>query len=125
MAVVILLAFNGFVLFLVLSLFLGFSHHPSHFEQCIYALISFGVVCGLAVLFNSAAGQWLLRLTSGARNAIGREQARLDPIIAQVEERLNQQLRFSPLPVKLMIVDDPLPNGFAIGKETLILSRTL
>jgi heat shock protein HtpX len=24
-----------------------------------------------------------------------------------------------------MIVDDPLPNGFAIGKETLILSRTL
>jgi len=30
-----------------------------------------------------------------------------------------------PMAVKLMILDDPLPNAFAIGKNTLILSRTL
>jgi heat shock protein HtpX len=125
MPILILIAFNWFVLFLVLGLFLGFSHHPSHYEQFLWAVTAFGIVCGLAFLFNCQAGQWLLRLLSGARNAIGREQAKLDPIIAQVQDRITELLGLPPVAVTLMVVDDPLPNAFAIGKGTLVLSRTL
>jgi heat shock protein HtpX len=123
--ILLLLAFNGFVLFLVLCLFFGFSHHPSHYEFFVFGFSSFGIVCALTFLFNSPAGQWILRLLSGARDAIGREHARINPIIAEVQERLREQLSLPQVPVTLMITDDPLPDAFAIGKGTLVLSRTL
>lgn len=125
-AIILLLAFNWFVLFVVLFFCDSFSH-PIMTPVLAYEMagIAFLVICALAFLFNSPAGQWLLRLLSGARNAIGREEARLNPIIAQVQERIAERLGLPQVPVKLMVTDSPLPDAFAIGKNTLVLSRTL
>ncbi len=124
--IILLLAFNWFVLFVVLFICDSFSH-PVMTPVLAYEMagISFLVICALAFLFNSPAGQWLLRLLSSARNAIGREEARLSPIIAEVQERIAEQLGLPQVPVKLMVTDSPLPDAFAIGKNTLVLSRTL
>jgi Zn-dependent protease with chaperone function len=126
MPILILLAFNWFVLFVVLYIGDSFWHHrmtPALAYQM--AGIAFALIVATAFLFNSVAGQWFLRLLSGARVAIGREHAMLDPLISQVQERIAEQLGLPPMAVTLMVTDDPLPNGFAIGKGTLVLSRTL
>lgn len=124
--ILLLLFFNWFVLFVALYICDSFSHHIMTpvlaYEM---AGIAFVITCALAFLLDSPAGQWLLRLLSGARVAIGREEARLSPIIAQVQERIAEQLELPPVPVKLMVTDSPLPDAFAIGKSTLVLSRTL
>ena len=126
MPILLLLAFNWFVLFVLLYIGDSF-YHPvmTPALACQVAGVAFVGICALAFLFNSPAGQWVLRLLSGARYAIGREQAKIEPIIAQVQERISGQLGLPAIAVKLMVVDDPLPNAFAIGKGTLILSRTL
>src|ERR1700679_2590034 len=124
--ILLLLAFNWFVLFVALYICDSFSHHIMTpvlaYEM---AGIAFAITCALAFLLDSPAGQWLLRLLSGARVAIGREEACLSPIIAQVQERIADQLSLPQVPVKLMVTDSPLPDAFAIGKGTLVLSRTL
>ena len=124
--IILLLAFNWVVLFVVLF-FCDSFWHPIMTPVLAgeMAVLAFVVICGLAFLVNSPAGQWLLRLLSGARGAIGREQARLDPIVAQVQERIAEQLGLPPLPVKLMVTDSPLPDAFAIGKGTIVVSQTL
>ena len=126
MPILLLLAFNWYVLFAVLYVGDSF-YHPVMTPALTYPLValSFVGVCALAFLFNSPAGQWFLRLLSGARKSIGREQAKLDPIIAQVQERITAQLGFAPIAVTLMVIDDPIPNAMAVGKNTLIVSRAL
>ena len=93
MPILILLAFNWFVLFVLLYIGDSFYHPimtPALAAQV--AAVAFFGICALAFLFNSNAGQWVLRLLSGARHAIGREQAKIEPIIAQVQERIGGQL---------------------------------
>ena len=126
MPLLILFAFNWFVLFVVLYIGDSFWHHrmtPALALQV--AAIAFALIGAMAFLFNSPSGQWFLRLLSGARKPIGREHGKLDPVIAKVQESIHEQLGFAPIAIKLMVVDEPLPNAFAVGKGTLILSRAL
>ena len=126
MPIVILLAFNWFVLFVVLYIGDSFWHPRMTLALAVQmAGVAFALIYATAFLFNSFAGQWFLRLLSGARHAIGREQTKLDPVIAQVQESIQEKLGLSPIAVKLMVVDEPLPNAFAVGKGTLIVSRAL
>ncbi|MFZ4541267.1 MAG: hypothetical protein ACOYNL_05575 [Rickettsiales bacterium] len=69
----------------------------------------------MAFLFNSPAGQWFLRLLSGVQNPIAREHEKLDLLIAQVQETIHEQLGLATITVNLMVVDEPLPNAFAVG----------
>jgi len=90
--------------------------------------LAFLIVCGLALLFNSAAGGWLLRFLFGARKAIEREKNRLEPIIKTVQDTINDKLKLKLKPIeniRLEIMDDSMPEAAAIGKNTLIISRAL
>lgn len=121
----LLLLFNAYLLFSVFVLLPGITGLPPRYEPFVLGLLSLGIVLGLAYLFNSSAGQFLLRFISGARPAIYREQQRLTPVIERVQTALEEKLGLMPLKIHLMVVDDPLPNAFALGKCTLIVSRGL
>jgi len=128
--ITLLFLFNWFMLYLLLQFGVSFTHGThggAHAVAISYviALLAFVILCGLAFLMDSPFGQGLLRLLSGARKPIGRETGKIEPAIAIIQEKALAELKSSPLPIKLMILDDPLPTAFSMGKETLILSRGL
>jgi len=154
MALLLLLAFNWFILYQVLLLFTDIFYHPhyvqqaghvvqaqaahhvlshtsfltffAHYHDYINMALAFLIVCGLALLFNSGVGEWLLRFIFGARKAIEREKNRLEPIIKTVQGTINDKLKLKPIEnIRLEIMDDPMPEAAAIGKNTLIISRAL
>jgi heat shock protein HtpX len=88
-------------------------------------MVSFAIVVGLAFLFNSTLGQWFLRVLSGARKTIPREDEKLNPIIEQVQKAVEARHGLKHLDVRVMVVDNPIPNAFAVGKHTLIVSRAM
>lgn len=121
-----LLAFNSLILFWVSSIVAGlFFHIPSEYANFLLGGFSLLAVLGMAVLFNSSAGEWMLRLYSGARKTIPREDKKLNPIIERVQQAIEIKLSRKKIPVHLMVVDEPIPNAFAIGKSTIIVSRAL
>lgn len=125
MALLALLLFNGVVLFYVAMTGVGFFKPVTPFDVFICGAVAFVVVCGLAFLFHSPFGQWFLRLTSGARKTIGREEQLLNPMIERVQVAVQATHGFAPLNLHVMVTDDPTPDAFAIGKNTLVLSRAL
>ncbi|MFU8797323.1 MAG: M48 family metalloprotease [Gammaproteobacteria bacterium] len=125
MPLLLILAFNWFVMFFVLQIVVGFFHSVKQYEAFLLVGASFLIVCGLAFLFNSSMGQWILRLISGARKTITREDTKLNPVIERVQDAIKTTFGFEHLPVHVMVVDSPLPNAFAIGKQTLVVSRGL
>jgi heat shock protein HtpX len=126
MIVLGLLLFNGLLLFGAIEV-LGhmFDWLPVVNSWWISALISLGVVILLAAVLHTPPGLWLLRLIVGARVAVTREHTRLDPVIEEVQQRIEQQLGKKPIALHLMIEDDPMLNAAALGKNTLILTRGL
>lgn len=121
-----LLAFNSLILFWVSSIVAGlFFHIPGEYANFLLGGFSLLAVLGMAVLFNSSAGEWMLRLYSGARKTIPREDKKLNPIIERVQQAIEIKLSRKKIPVHLMVVDEPIPNAFAIGKSTIIVSRAL
>lgn len=125
MVVLLLLIFNWYLLFSVFDFIFGFMGNPSHHEQILCAVVSFAIVVALTLLFTLNAGQWLLRLTSGARRAIDKELKQLNPIIEHVQDAVKEKLKVLPINLHVMVIDDPIPNALAIGKNTLIVSRGL
>ena len=128
MPFLLLLLFNGFVLFCAAVLLMDFFKPTvvTHFDIFLCGGISFVAVCGLAFLFDSPLGQWFLRLLSGARRTIEREQRRLNPTIDRVQLAIQNTHGLMPLKkLRVMVIDEPTPNAFAIGKHNLILSRGL
>jgi Zn-dependent protease with chaperone function len=126
MIVLGLLLFNGLLLFWLIEVMgQGMGWLPVTNSAWISATLSIFIVIGLGYLFHTSPGLWLLRFISGARRAITREQKHLDPIIAQVQKTIQEMLGKNPIDLQVMIVDDPMPNAAAMGKNTLILSRGL
>jgi len=122
--ITLLFLFNWFILYLVLQLVPLLGVH-SAVRNYIVGVLAFIILCGLVFLMGSPFGQGLLRLLSGARKPIARETGKIEPIIATIQEKAFADLKSLPLPIKLMILDDPLPTAFSTGKETLVLSRGL
>ncbi len=126
MMLLLILAFNWFVMFFTLSLVFSLANGAvTHYQVFIIGGISFLIVVGLAFLFNCVAGQWFLRLLSGARKTIPREDAKLNPVIQQVQKAILERHGLTALDVQVMVVDNPIPNAFAIGKNTLVVSRAM
>ena len=125
MIVLLLLLFNWYLLFSVFDFIFGYMGTPSYHEEMLCAVVSFGIVVALALLFTLNAGQWLLRITSGARTAIDKEKRQLNPVINHVQNTIKENLKIPPIDLHVMVIDDPIPNALAIGKNTLIVSRGL
>jgi heat shock protein HtpX len=126
MFLLLILAFNWFVMFFAMYLVYGMAKGVmTNYDFFVMGGVSFAIVVGLAFLFNSTLGQWFLRLLSGARKTIPREDAKLNPLISQVQEAIESKHGLKPLDVRVMVVDNPIPNAFAVGKHTLIVSRAM
>ena len=126
MALLILLIFNGFITYLVTQVVVAIAGIAVTLnEQILCGILSLIMVSGLAFLLDSPLGQWFLRILSGARKPIEREYLRLDTVIYQVQQAVRDHCGFNFIKLNLMITDDPLPNAFAIGKDTLVISRAL
>ncbi len=125
MALVVLLLFNGLVLYFVEVLMAGFFVRLDNTGLILCGLLDFAIVTGLAFLFYSPLGQWYLRFLSGARRAIDREVRLLQPVITQVQAAIQTRQGLQPLAVHLLVTDDPTPDAFAIGRNTLVVSRAL
>lgn len=125
MIILLLLAFNWLLLFIITGMIIGLFFTQLPYPDVFAGSISFLIVLGLTFLFQSSAGEFLIRLVSGARRAIVREKNQINPLIDQVQESIYQKMGLSPLPIKLMILDDPVPNAMAIGRSTLVLTRSL
>jgi len=120
----LLFLFNWFILYLVLSLLPSFGMQGAVRNEAIAAL-AFVILFGLAFLLDSPLGQQLLRLLSGARKPIERETDKINPILGEVQRKVQEVTASPPLPVQLMILDDPMPTAFSTGKATLAISRGL
>jgi heat shock protein HtpX len=127
MVLLLILLFNWLVMFIALEIVFNLAHDGvvTHYQLFVIGGVSFLIVVGLAFLFNSSAGQWFLRLLSGARKTIAREDAKLNPIIGQVQKAIEAKHGLKPLNVRVMVVDNPIPNAFAIGKCTLVVSMAM
>ncbi len=126
MILILLLAFNSFILFFVANIVNGlFFHVTSEHADLLFGAISLIIVLGMAFLFNSSAGEWMLRFYSGARKTISREDKKLQPIIERVQHAIETKLSKKKIPIHLMIVDESVSNACAIGKSTIIVSRAL
>jgi len=127
MPLLLLLLFNGFILFYIAAIGVAcFKPVVSHYDLFLCGAVAFVVVCGLAFLFDSFLGQWFLRLISGARPSIEREKRQLNPVIEWVQAEVEATQGFLPFKkLHVLVVDEPTPNAFAIGKNNLIVSRGL
>lgn len=125
MVLLVLLLFNGLVLFEVEVLVLSFFKPVTNPALWACGALAFGMVCGLAFLFHSPLGQWFLRLTAGARAPIEREEQYLNPVIEQVQAAIQVSHGLLPLALQIRVTDDPTPDAFAIGRNTLVVSRAL
>ncbi|MES2614470.1 MAG: M48 family metalloprotease, partial [Bdellovibrionota bacterium] len=126
MVLLLMLAFNWLVMFLSLDLVVSLAYdRVTNYQLFLLMGISFVIVVGLAFLFNSSIGQWILRMLSGARKTIPREDAKINPVIQQVQKAILERHGLSALDVHVMVVDNPIPNAFAIGKNTLVVSRAM
>ncbi len=125
MMLLLVLAFNWLILFFTLDITISMFYTFTNKTILLLAVFTFIFVTGLAILFYSEIGQWLLRLFSGARKTILREDEKLNPIINQVQQAIKEKMNLKNLPIKLMVIDSPTPEAFAIGKNTLVISRGL
>lgn len=126
MVLLLMLLFNWLVMFLALDLVFSFVYSPmTHYQVFLLMGVSFAIVVSLAFLFNSSIGQWILRILSGARKTIPREDAKINPVIEQVQQAIQDRHGLAKLNVRVMVVDNPIPNAFAIGKNTLVVSRAM
>ena len=125
MILFLLLLFNWCILFYVIHLGQMLFGSSDPLSQWWLGLMAFWILLGLLFIFDSPLGQWVLRLLSGARRLIASEAEKLNPAIEQVQESIQETHGFIPLRLHVMVIDDPIPNAFAIGKNTLVVSRAL
>jgi heat shock protein HtpX len=99
----------------------------NHDSLLVWLGLLVGVVCVYAIssAMYSGYADWLLRLLSPARKAINREKRKIEPLLAEVQESVKKHCGYSPVKLNLMAIDSPMPNAFALGKNTIAVSRGL
>ena len=111
MIILLMLVFNGLILFWILNAVLQLFWGPASFYVFLSGVISFCVMVGLAFLFTLPVGQWVLRWLCGARRAILREHRQLDPIVDRVQQAIETTCGFKPKVLQLLVLDDPVPSA--------------
>lgn len=80
----------------------------------------------LVILFaNSQLAESLLRFVTGSRRTIQREKDALLPILEEVQEDIKTNCGYEKKDIKLWVSDEVMPNAWAIGKRTMVISRGL
>jgi Zn-dependent protease with chaperone function len=81
----------------------------------------------LTVIGISKIGHYILHFFLGGRNAIGREQAKLIPLLNEVITTVNNKknTNYTPTNIRIKIKDIKEPNAQAFGKDTIIITDGL
>jgi len=84
------------------------------------------ILITMVILFaNSSPAENLLRFMTGSRRVIEREKDLLFPMLEEVQEDVKRNCGYKPKDIKLWVSDEVMPNAWAIGKRTMIISRGL
>ena len=91
-----------------------------------------GLFCGIAVYAGmlaialSSLGEWFFRLINGCKKIIDpRIFNRLVPLFNEVYARAKMKDPILSPNVKLYMINDPYPNAFALGRNTVCVTRGL
>lgn len=91
-----------------------------------------GLLCGIAVYAGmlaialSSLGEWFFRLINGCKKIIDpRVFNRLVPLFNEVYARAKMKDPILSPNVKLYMINDPYPNAFALGRNTVCVTRGL
>jgi Zn-dependent protease with chaperone function len=89
------------------------------------AMLSLLIMLGLVGATLTPVGETLLRLSTGMRKAIQRENQRILPILEDLyheAEIAGRELKQKP---ELYIADQPFPSAFALGRRTVAVTTGL
>ena len=114
--------FNAFVLALVLLLGVDIIHHmPPIVAWC----VSYAVVGVLALLGYTRLGNSIVSIFLPGRAMIGREKAKLEPLLSDVIENVNHEYgtHYKLSDFKIKVTDDKVVNAFAVGYNTITVNR--
>jgi Zn-dependent protease with chaperone function len=75
-------------------------------------------------LFMSSLGERFVGLFLPVRKMSGREAIIVDPILEEICEKYRYKFRDSFRKVKIRVEDRPMPEGYAYGMRTIVLSGT-
>ena len=91
-----------------------------------------GLLCGIAVYAGmlaialSSLGEWFFRLINGCKKIIDpRIFNRLVPLFNEVYARAKMKDPILSPNIKLYMINDPYPNAFALGRNTVCVTRGL
>lgn len=118
--------FNGIVLsyfYIFGFVFYGAKSVP----DWVFFALGFGTSGLLVIIGISQFGHAILRLFLGARASIGRERSKIEPILGEVLENINNQYgtTFKVDNLKLLVKDVKEPNAQAFGRDTIVVTDGL
>ena len=113
--------FNAFILAVILILGSGVIHISMALAWC----LGFLIAGGLTLVGYTRLGTTVVGLFLPGRTMIGREKAKVKPLFQEVIDRTNEEYgttyRLSDFKIKAS--DDNVVNAFALGYDTLLVTR--
>ncbi|WP_164553435.1 M48 family metalloprotease [Brevibacillus marinus] len=114
----IVFVYNLIILGLVFGIFLSEIFPQHHF--LIGGLLGLIVLGFLVLATRSPVGEFLLRLQTGARKAIGREEKRIRPLLDELCKRANIRE-----PLMIYVYDTQEINAYAFTRKSIGVTRGL
>ncbi len=113
--------FNAFMLFIVLLI----GGDLVHVTPVMAVFISYWGAGLLAILGYTKIGTYAVSLFIPGRAMVGREKARIEPLLSEVINKTNLEynMNYKLSDFRLRVSDDKVVNGFAIGYNTIIINR--
>ncbi|MCC2626143.1 MAG: family peptidase [Burkholderiales bacterium] len=92
-----------------------------------WLLFGYLLTTALMVIGISKAGTYLLELYMGCRLPITSEQQKIEPLLLEVIDRVNQTKRtnYTTDQLKIKLVNSQIPDSHALGSDTLLISDGL
>lgn len=125
MTLVLIFIFNWWILFLISNGILTFIYPSTSYLTFLIIGGTFLILSSWVFLINSLPGHWILKWMSGARAPIPREKNKLMILLQETQEEIQQRMGPPPFSIDVVVRDNVRPNASALGRKTLIVSRTL
>ncbi len=113
--------FNAFILAIILMIGADVMHVTPLFAWC----LGYFIAGGLTIIGYTRFGTTVVGLFMPGRTMIGREKAKLEPLLSDVIEQTNKTYGtfYKLSDFKIRITDDKVVNAFAMGYDTITVNR--
>lgn len=119
--IVLNVIFNAFILAVILLIGADFMHIKSYLAWCLgYVIVALLAVIGYTKFATSTIGLFMPR-----RNMIGRETAKIEPLLQEVINKMNNEYNthYKLADFNLKVSDNKIVNAFSIGYNTIIINQ--